>query len=73
MQKCFPIFGYSYSLAILILPRGAHKSNMILEKSRNFIKICMMLLLKKRYSPQGAYRFLQMNYSGNSMARAWLV
>ena len=46
---------------------------MISEKSVKFIKVAFFLYAKKRYLPQGVYRFLQMNYSGNSMARAWLV
>ncbi len=46
-------FGYSYSLAILILPRGAHKSNMIFGKSVKFIKDCIFLYAKNGTSREG--------------------
>ena len=46
---------------------------MIFGKSVKFIKVCIFLYVKNGTSREGCTVFLQMDYSGSSMAKAWLV
>ena len=57
-----------------ILPFQVKKSNNLFEKVRILSKIAFFACKKKRHIRMGVpFLFGQTGYSGNSIARAWLV